>query len=313
MLGMSDTLPPGGTGRPVDWLDVLAARRRFARAAGSTAGVDALAREIERRMTERLDLVRIVPERILDAGCGLGAAAAMLGKRYPHASIIGIDSAWQVLRQAARSRSWRSRVQRIVSGNASLGICGDFCALPLAAGSMSMAWSNLALAWAPDPLRAFAEIGRVIASGGLLMFSSYGPDTLKELRAAFATVDAGTHVHPFIDMHDLGDMLVASGFVAPVMDMETITLTYENFEGLARDLRLSGQSNMTRDRSRGLQGRKRFSAMRIAYETARKEGRLPATIEVIYGHAWRGEPRIAKDGRAIIQLQLHEKRNFTRR
>ena len=176
-----------------------------------------------------------------------------------------------------------------------------------------MAWSNLALAWAPDPLRAFAEIGRVIASGGLLMFSSYGPDTLKELRAAFATVDAGTHVHPFIDMHDLGDMLVASGFVAPVMDMETILLTYENFEGLARDLRLSGQSNMTRDRSKGLQGRKRFSAMRIAYETARKEGRLPATIEVIYGHAWRGEPRIAKDGRAIIQLQLHEKRNSTRR
>ena len=176
-----------------------------------------------------------------------------------------------------------------------------------------MAWSNLALAWAPDPMRAFAELGRVIAAGGLLMFSSYGPDTLKELRAAFATVDTGKHVHPFIDMHDLGDMLVANGFVAPVMDMEALTLTYEKFEGLARDLRLSGQSNMARDRARGLQGRKRFSGMCAAYEAARTEGRLPATIEVIYGHAWRGVPRSAKDGRAIIQLQLHEKRNDARR
>ncbi len=313
MPGMSDTHSPVGTEHAVDWLDVPAARRRFERAAPSTAGVDVLAREIERRMAERLELVRVAPDSILDAGCGLGAGSAMLRKRYPQARLIGVDSAWRVLRQAALSRSLGTRVQQLLSGGAPLRICGDICDLPLTTGSISMAWSNLALAWTPEPMRAFGELGRVLAPGGLLMFSSYGPDTLKELRAAFASADACAHVHPFIDMHDLGDMLVASGFVTPVMDMETVTLTYANFEGLSQDLRLSGQSNVARDRARGMLGRNRFARMRAAYEAARKDGRLPATIEVIYGHAWRGEPRVAKDGRAIIQLQIPARRNVKQR
>lgn len=313
MPGMSDIHSSVDTKYAADWLDVPAARRRFERAAASTAGVDALAREIERRMAERLELIRIAPDSILDAGCGLGAGSAMLRKRYPQARVIGVDSACRVLRQAVLSRSFRTRVRQFFSDGAPLSICGDICDLPLTTGTISMAWSNLALAWTPEPMRAFGEVARVLAPGGLLMFSSYGPDTLKELRAAFANADASAHVHPFIDMHDLGDMLVASGFVTPVMDMETVTLTYASFEGLSRDLRLSGQSNAARDRARGMLGRGRFSRMRAAYEAARKDGRLPATIEVIYGHAWRGEPRVAKDGRAIIQLKMPVRRSLKQR
>ena len=310
---MPDTSLTPDAESPVDWLDAVAARRRFERAAASTASVDTLSREIERRMAERLDLIRITPQRILDAGCGIGAGSALLAKRYPRSAVVGLDSAWTVLRQAAASRSLLARMQRLISGNGPDCVCADFSALPFAPGSFSMVWSNLALAWARDPMRVFGELNRVLAPGGLLMFSSYGPDTLKELRSACAAADVHPHVHPFIDMHDLGDMLVASGFATPVMDMEVLTLTFEDFDALARDLRLSGQANAALGRSRGLLGRRAYARMRTAYELARRDGRLPATVEVIYGHAWRGEPRVTRDGRSIVQLQMPASRNRARR
>ncbi len=293
---------------PVDpepsWLDERAARRRFARAAASAASVDALAREVEQRMAERLDLVRIAPERILDAGSGVGASRSLLEGRYPKAAIVAIDSAWAVLRQADARLPLARRTLRWVRGERAQAVCADFAALPFAPRSFSMVWSNLALAWAPEPAEVFAELHRVLAPGGLVMFSSYGPDTLKELRAAFSVVDSRPHVHRFVDMHDLGDMLVASGFVAPVMDMELFTLTFEDFDALARDLRLSGQTNALRERSRGLMGRHAYSRLRESYALARRDGKLPATFEVIYGHAWRGEPRKTRDGRSIVQLEM---------
>ncbi|HYS75875.1 MAG TPA: SAM-dependent methyltransferase, partial [Burkholderiales bacterium] len=136
------------------------------------------------------------------------------------------------------------------------------------------------------------------------MFSSYGPDTLKELKAAFGAGSAARHVHSFIDMHDVGDMLVASGFAAPVMDMEVITLTYSEVLALLRDLKASGETCAARDRQRGLMGRRAWERMLASYERMRKEGRLPATIEVIYGHAWKSEPRTTVDGRRIIKVEL---------
>jgi malonyl-CoA O-methyltransferase len=308
MTGMSDApLTADSTAHADDWLDVRAARLRFERAADSTPAVDALAREVARRMAERLDLVRIEPKRILDAGCGAGADRALLDQRYPRSEVIGVDSAWSVLRQARPPQSMLARARRMISSRGEQVTCADITALPFAPASFSMVWSNLALAWAADPMRAFGELRRVLAPGGLLMFSSYGPDTLKELRAAFSRLDVRPHVHRFIDMHDLGDMLVASGFVTPVMDMEVITLTYQDFDSLARDLRDSGQTNAARGRARGLLGGRAFGQLRAGYELLRRDGRLPATVEIVYGHAWRGEPRTTADGRSVVQLQMRAK------
>jgi malonyl-CoA O-methyltransferase len=285
---------------PGDWLDVAAARRGFGRAAASVAGADALAREIARRMAERLAFMRITPGRILDLGCGAGADLPMLESRYQQASIIGLDSAPALL--VRRAASGLGRLKSLFSKNRHAQVCADQGAQPFASGAFDMVWSNLALAWTSHPQQAFAELARVLKPGGLLMFSTYGPDTLRELRAAFATVDSAPHVHPFIDMHDLGDMLAGGGFATPVMDMEVVTLTYDSVDGLFADLRATGQTNAARDRRRALLGHRAAGRLRSAYEATRRDGRLPATFEIIYGHAWRGEPRVTPDGRSIIKF-----------
>jgi malonyl-CoA O-methyltransferase len=245
--------------------DRRTARRRFERAARSYAAASRLEAEVGARMLERLDYVKLAPRRVLDAGSG--PPQRTLAKRYPRAEIVAIDFSLGMLRSA---RSWFSFL------NESLSVCADLENLPLAEGAVDLVWSNMALHWAADPLAAFREFERVLAPEGLLMFSTLGPDTLKELRVA-----AGAErVHAFHDMHDLGDMLVAAGFAAPVMDMEMLTLAYPSADGLLRDLRESGQTNARADRGRGLGG-KGF--------LARLRGALPdrASFEVVYGHAWK--------------------------
>jgi len=282
-------------------VDARQARRAFERAARRGADSAALQLEVERRMLERLDLVRLVPKRVLDAGCGAGRSLGLLRGRYPGADLLGVDFALAATRSASRSESFAARVRRLFRGASSAFLCADFARLPLRPGSVDMVWSNLSLAWAEDPLAALREFERVLAPGGLLMFSSYGPDTLKELKAAFSTVSPARRVHSFVDMHDVGDLLISCGFAAPVMDVETITLTYPRIDDLARDLRDSGQTCAARDRSRGLTGRGVWLGMLAAYEGERRSGRLPATVEVVYGHAWKGEPRVASDGRQIVK------------
>jgi len=282
-------------------VDARQARRAFERAARRGADPAALQREVEARMLERLDLVRLVPRRVLDAGCGAGRGLELLRRRYPGADLLGVDFALAAARTASRSRSLAARVRRFFRGASSALVCADFARLPLRPGSIDMVWSNLALAWAEDPLAALREFLRVLAPGGLLMFSGYGPDTLKELRAAFAAVSSARRVHAFTDMHDVGDMLVACGFAEPVMDVERLTLTYPRVDDLARDLRESGQTCAASDRPRGLTGRGVWLGMLAAYESERHGGRLPATVEVVYGHAWKGEPRVSSDGRQIVK------------
>jgi malonyl-CoA O-methyltransferase len=282
-------------------IDARQARRAFERAGRRGEDVAVLQSEIERRMLERLDFVRLAPKRILDAGCGTGRGLGLLRKRYPDADLLGVDFAHAAIRAASRSASVAARLRRLFSGASSAYLCADFARLPLADGSVDMLWSTLALPWAEDPLAALREFQRVLAPGGLLMFSSYGPDTLKELRSAFAEVSLARRVHAFVDMHDVGDMLVACGFAAPVMDVETITLTYARVEDLVRDLRASGQTCAACDRSRALTARGTWLGMLAVYERVRRNGRLPATVEVVYGHAWKGEPRTAGDGRQIVK------------
>lgn len=265
-----------------------------------------LAREVEARMLERLQYILLEPGRILDAGCGEGHGAARLAERYPHAQILGLDFALPML-QAARSHDpWLRRVLKRARVDY---LCADFAAAPLPAASVDLAWSNLALHCAGDPQPALSEWRRVLKVGGLLMFSCYGPDTLKELNSAFAAHDGAAHVHGFIDMHDLGDMLLACGFAAPVMDMEVITLAYADVDALFADLRATGQQNVSTERRRGLTGKGVHGAMRVEYEKLRRDGRLPASFEIVYGHAWKPEPRVTEDGRTIIRMQAPRAKN----
>ena len=259
-----------------------------------------LAREVEARMLERLQYIKLAPQRVLDVGCGEGHGARRLAEVYAEAQVLGLDFAHPLLRAARRHGAWLRRVlvrERIDY------LCADLAAVPLPAASVDLAWSNLALHWSGDPLPALKELRRVLKVGGLLMFSCYGPDTLKELRGAFAAHDRAEHVHGFVDMHDLGDMLSACGYAAPVMDMEVITLTYADVDALFADLRATGQQNVLAQRRRGLTGKGVFAGMRAAYETLRRDGRLPASFEIVYGHAWKPQQRLTDNGRAIVTLQ----------
>ncbi len=295
MPPMSDKFP--------DWPDARAARRFFDRAARTVDSADVLAREVERRMQERLELVRIEPSRILDLGCGTGQGVQGLRDRYPQADVIGVDFSEAMLSVARQRRSAPARWLDRLTGRGAAWLCSDFGRLPFAEGSIDLAWSNLALAWAVDPPRMFGELHRTLKPGGLLMFSSYGPDTLREMRTAFAAADDLPHTHRFVDMHDLGDMLVESGFATPVMDMETITLTYADFASMAADLRCTGQVNASAGRRRGLTGRESHERVVKAYENLRRDGSLPVTFEIVYGHAWRGEPRAAAGGPQVMKFE----------
>lgn len=283
-------------------LDLRAARRAFERSASSAGEVSVLAREVERRMAERLAYVRVDPARVLDAGYGAGEGFELLRAHYPKAQLVGIDFAEPVVRVARARAGLRERIRTLFGAARNFHVCAEFSRLPLASGSFGMVWSNLALAWAREPSRALEEFHRVLAPGGLLMFSSYGPDTLKELRAAFAAADAGAHVHVFADMHDVGDLLVARGFGTPVMDMELVTLTYTDFDALVRDLKRSGQVNAAGERARGLLGRRAWRRVREAYEAMRLDGRLPVTFEIVYGHGWKGVQRAERQ--SVVRVDI---------
>jgi len=259
-------------------IDVALARRRFSRAAAGYAGAARLEGEVAARMLERLALVKLAPKRVLDAGAGDGRDAPALKKKYPAAEIVALDYSLGMLR--ASKRGWfRAKPLRV---------CADLARLPLAPASVDLVWCNMALHWVNDPLAVFGEFERVLAPGGLAMFSTLGPDTLKELRGAIGA----NRVHTFIDMHDLGDMLLAAALTAPVMDMELIRIEYASGARLLDDLRASGQTNARADRPRGLAGRHFLDAFRAAPHSA--------TYEVVYGHAWKAQ--IGRDTAKTIRV-----------
>jgi malonyl-CoA O-methyltransferase len=275
-------------------VDKRQARRGFARAAGRYDEVAVLQQEIGRRMIERLGFMKIAPLRILDLGCGTGYSIDALLKLYPKAELIALDIAEPMLRRARRRGRWLKRPRCL---------CADLDAVPLADGSIDLVFANAALQWSADPPQAFADLARVLRPGGLLIFTSFGPDTLRELRSAWADVDGAEHVHGFIDMHDYGDMLVAAGLADPVMDVERMTLTYTDAIDLMREVKAIGAANAGMQRRRGLLGRGQLAQVCAAYERFRDSGgRLPASYEVVHGHAWvplqrsiDGETRVAID------------------
>ncbi len=286
-------------------LDRSSVARSFDRA---SAGYDAAAflhAEVRAELLQRLDLVSLEPRVVVDAGSGTGHACRELKRRYPRARVIALDFAPGMLRAAARQRSWRRRFDRV---------CADAARMPFADASVDLIFSNLMLPWC-DPDAVFAEFRRVLAPRGLLTLTSAGPDTLRELRLAWARADANLHVHPFIDMHDLGDALVRAGFAAPVLDVERRTVAYAGVRPLMADLKAQGARNAMSGRSKSLTGKGAMRAMHAAYEEFRVSGRLPATCEIVFAQAWaplRAGVRIAGEttiGLADLEGQLRRGRD----
>lgn len=281
--------------------DKHAARRAFDRAAPRYDASAALPHEIGRRLLEHLDPIAIQPRRIVDLGCGTGAHLDSLGRRYPGAQVIGIDFSPAMLARARTRLPWWRRVGRAGPPL----VRADVERLPIAAQEVDFAFSNLALHWC-DPAAFFTEAARALSTGGLLLFSTLGPDTLRELRDAFLAADDSPHVHSFIDMHDLGDALVHAGFADPVMEMEVLTIEYSDVAAMARELRFTGAANALGERRRGLTTPAQWKRMADRYEARRRDGALPATCEVVYGHAWKAAPRRIADGRQVIGFRPRE-------
>ncbi|MES2076436.1 MAG: methyltransferase domain-containing protein [Pseudomonadota bacterium] len=295
-------------------IDLERVRAQFSRPERVQAS-DFLRREVASRMFDRLGLVKLAPQRVLDAGCGAGADLALLQKKYQAAQIVGLDGAAAMLRaaraqgaSAARLTGLNQLLSKLLPAKAGIDlVCGDFADLPLGPNAVDLVWSNLALHWHPQPDRVFAEWRRVMRVDSLLMFSCFGPDTFKELRDAFAEVDLAPHALPFVDMHDFGDQLVAAGFATPVLDMETITVTYDTAQALLADARAWG-GNPLSTRRRGLLGRAAWQRLLAALERGRRaDGKLGLSFEVIYGHAFRPAPRVTSKGEAIIRFDLPRK------
>ncbi len=283
--------------KAIEFPDKRAVRRAFERGAATYDGAAVIHREVGRRLLEHLDPIRIEPAIVVDAGCGTGASFDALARRFPKATLAGIDLAHTMLRTArARSPWWR----RAIGARVPHLVCGDAERMPIKTGSAQLLFSNLALQWCrPDAF--FPEAARILPPGGLFIFSTFGPDTLRELRASFEAADAATHVNSFVDMHDLGDSLVQAGFADPVMEMETVTLEYETVKSLGRDLKALGATALPA-RAAGLAGKARWKRMTERYENFRRDGALPATYEIVYGHAWKVAPKRIADGRQVIEF-----------
>ena len=288
-------------------LDRQLVRRHFGRAAKSYEQHDVLQREVQAALLERLDFYTQTPQRVIDVGAGTGRGSALLKQRYAKADVIAVDLALPMLRAAKQHASWLKPFQRV---------CAEATALPLPDHSVDVLHSNLCFQWIDDLPALFSECVRVLKPGGLLAFSTFGPDTLKELRASWAEGDQQPHVSRFLDMHDVGDAMLAAGLRDPVLDVFRYTLTYSEPRKLLEELQGLGATNADSARERGLTGKSRYQRMLAAYEAMRVDGRIPATWEVVTAHAWGppvGQPRRGSDGGEIASFSIDSLRGSRRK
>ncbi len=258
-------------------LDKAGVRAAFDRASPGYDAAAVLQSQVGDELLSRLEPFDFRPEIILDLGAGTGRAAAQLKRRFRRSLVIALDLAPGMLHQSGRHQRLFRRFERV---------CADAARLPLEPASVDLVFSNLMLQWC-DPLDpVFAEVRRVLKPQGFFVFTTFGPDTLKELRAAWAEADTHNHVNRFLDMHDVGDALVRAGLQEPVLDVDRTQLTYTDAMAIMRDLKSIGARNTTAGRPRTLLGRARLQRVLAAYESFRKDGQLPATYEVVYGAAW---------------------------
>jgi malonyl-CoA O-methyltransferase len=269
-------------------LDRDAVRRAFSRAAERYEGAAVLQRVVEDRLLESVEHAKRVPARILDLGAGPGRASATLRKRFPKAQVVACDAAFGMLAAARRRAGWLRPFQRV---------CAEAERLPFAEASFDLVFSSLCLQWCGDLPLVFDELRRVLAPGGLLLASTFGPATLAELREAWSAADGAPHVNRFVDIARFGDALLAAGFRDPVLDREALTLLYRDPRTLMRELKAIGASNADVARDRGLGGKARLARVLAAYEALRRDGEIPATYEVIYAQAFGPEPGQPRRGR----------------
>lgn len=288
-------------------IDHAQVRRAFGRAAASYERNDALQRRVQSRLFERLDYYDGTPACVLDLGCGTGRGAALLKRRWRNAQVIALDISLRMLGAARRRAGWMKPFARV---------CADAIALPLADRSVDVLHSSLCIQWCETPRELFTEFARVLKPDGFLALSSLGPDTLHELREAWAKAD-GTHPHVsrFLDMHDLGDAALAAGLRDPVLDADHLSSRYAAPRDLLRELKGLGATNADAQRERGLTGKQRFARMLAAYEAMRVDGKIPATWEVIELHAWgapAGQPRRSGDTGEIATFSVERLRGSRR-
>lgn len=266
-------------------------RRHFDRAAANYDAHAVLQQTIEQRLLERLDLIRLQPKTLLDLGCGTGQGSIALQARYPNASVISLDLSYNMARRTQ---------QRIITSGGPLTrltapwrrrsppcLCADMTALPLTDNRIDLVFSNLAFQWSQDLPATLAQCLASLRPGGLLLFTTLGVDTLNELRQAWRTVDDRSHVNTFADLHDIGDALAHGGFAEPVMDRERLTLTYRDAHDVLKDLRGIGADTVLDPHHRGLTPPAKLRAMLRAYNAMQQDGRVPASYDILYGHAWK--------------------------
>jgi malonyl-CoA O-methyltransferase len=290
--------PAPASGSPGDEyaLDPGRVRGSFSTAARTYDAAAVLQSRVRTELLDRLEVLRIKPGIVVDLGAGTGHGAIALKRRYPASRVVAIDVAVGMLLEAGRRQTLLRRFGRVA---------GDAAALPLRDASVDMLFSNLMLQWCNDPDHVLRECRRVLRPGGVLHFTTLGPDTLGELRRSWQMADPGhAHVSRFLDMHDLGDALVRAGFAEPVLDVERYTLTYGDARSLMRDLKAIGAHNATAGRARGLTGKATFSRMLAAYETFRREDRLPATYEVVFAQAWHPGGPVRQKGQTTTAIEV---------
>ena len=257
-------------------------QRRFDRAAASFDDADFVHAVTREGLLTRLEPLIIEARRILDLGSATGATGRLLRKRYRGAQVVSLDASIGMARRALAGRGWLSKAAAVQA---------DARRLPFADGAFDLVVANQLLPWLPEPDAAFAEIARVLRPGGVFAFATLGPDSLQELRRAWASVDDGQHVHRFSDMHDIGDGLVRAGLADPVLDVDRLSVSYDDADRLFADLARAGCRNALAQRPRGLTSRRRFAAMRRALVDAAGEERLVLDLELVYGHCWGTGPR----------------------
>lgn len=276
-------------------IDRHAMRAAFEKAATSYDAAAVLQLEVANRLVDRMELMAMKPQSILDAGTGTGFISQLLAERYPKAKITALDLAFNMLKQSKNKRTFKQRWNKQFHY-----VNAEVENLPFADASLELVISGLTFQWCQDLPKVFKEIRRVLAPGGLLMFSTFGPDTLKELRQSWAAVDDLPHVNMFSDMHDVGDALLKSGFADPVMDMEMLTVTYEDIKTVMRDLKQIGAHNVMQGRSHQITGKNKLKQMMQAYEQYRQDGLVPVSHEIVYGHAWIPEQ---KESGVVVPFQ----------
>lgn len=273
--------------------------RSFSRAAKTYDQHAFVQQEVGNRLLERLDYLQKKPSTILDVGAGTGFQTRALQQKFPESRVLGIDIAHGMTHYARSKQSWR------LWKNNPHYLCADAENLPFANNSIDLIFSNFTLQWCVDLARTFTEFKRVLRSDGMIFFSTLGPQTLHELKSSFAQVDTKTHVNDFIDMHDIGDHLLNLRFSDPVIDMEMITIEYPDVKTLLEDLKGTGAHNVNLNRPAGCLSKQHYLRMLEAYEDFKQpNGRLPASYEVIYGHAWQQEPRYLypEDNEGVVRI-----------